>query len=116
MFTVSPTVFAQTSTYLDNVITYQAQSAQFEGQNVSVTVQVSNTDAVAHTLSNVQADFYDATLDQLGDDPADHIVTAGFVPGGLSLAAGETQTVTISAQNFLGTPILSVGYGPTVGT
>ena len=67
-------------------------------------------------MSNVQADFYDVPSDQVGDDPAEHLVTAGFVPDGITLAAGETRSVRIDAKNFLGTPILSVGYGPTVGT
>lgn len=105
----APTSTAPTlSRYLEDVIKF-APNPKFtiDGEKVRVVAQVTNTDSVSHDI-NAQANFYRIPLRQLGGDPADYLVTAGYTD--LTLTAGEKRTIQIEATNVTTDPIVSVDF------
>jgi hypothetical protein len=93
---------------LDDVIGYLTLESQLSGSTLSTTVKVTNSDTAPHTLSTVQANFYDVPFEQL--------VATGKLDHTLTLQPGESQTVTITASNANSRHVEVVGYGPSTGT
>lgn len=111
-----PTVEEPTGDAHDEVVTFNTLDSQLGSGDVSVTVRITNRDVAAHTLTRIQANFYDASFDSLGDDPLVHVVAVGRAQERLALSAGESRTVTITARNTARRQVYSVGFGPTLGS
>jgi hypothetical protein len=63
------------------------------------------------TSNRLSANLYRVPPTQLGDDPAQYLVSAGFTH--VTLVAGEKRNIEIDAKNFTGMPIVAIDFSVT---